>query len=232
MLINLISQSNYQSYNVILANALGLYEAVYLNALIEINEKAIRKDKLVDEHFTIDRNYIKNRTTLGISQQKKIEKVLETAKIIHKNNDDCIKVNIDILSGIMMAKEDKIETNLSFLKQATVSEKTRKSENILRAVKNNINQSYPEDMKQAYSEWLDVIQNKFGFVSKQMILTAQSVVDNEANHDVDKAIDIIHIASANGWKDMNYAVSIYNKRNNNKLADVKQNDIKVSTELF
>ena len=232
MLINLISQSNYQSYNVILANALGLYEAVYLNALIEINEKAIRKDKLVDEHFTIDRNYIKNRTTLGVSQQKKIEEVLETAKIIHKNNDDCIKVNIDILSGIMMAKEDKIETNLSFLKQATVSEKTRKSENILRAVKNNINQSYPEDMKQAYSEWLDVIQNKFGFVSKQMILTAQSVVDNEANHDVDKAIDIIHIASANGWKDMSYAVSIYNKRNNNKLADVKQNDIKVSTELF
>ena len=68
MLINLISLSNYQSYNVILARTLGLYEAVYLNALIEINEKAIRKNKLQNEHFLVDRKYIQSRTTLGISQ--------------------------------------------------------------------------------------------------------------------------------------------------------------------
>ena len=64
MLINLISSSNYQSYNVIIAKALGLETAVYLNALIEINEKAIRKNKLVDEHFLIDRNYILERTNI------------------------------------------------------------------------------------------------------------------------------------------------------------------------
>lgn len=229
MLINLVSLSNYQSYNVILAQSLGLNTAVYLNALIEINEKAIRKNKLDNEHFLIDRNYIKERTTLGISQQKEIETVLEKAQIIHKNGDDCIKVNIDILSSIMMGEKESIVKTLSFLKPQT---KSSKKDAILRSVKKNINEFYPEDMKQAYCEWLDVIQNKFGFVSKQMILSAQKIVDEEANHDVDKAIEIIHIASANGWKDMSYAVSTFNRKNSNNFVKVKQNYINVSDESF
>ena len=221
--------NDYQSYNVILAQSLGLNAAVYLNALIEINEKAIRKNKLDNEHFLIDRNYIKERTTLGISQQKEIEVSLEKASIIHKNGDDYIKVNIDILSSIMMGEKESIVKTLSFLKPQT---KTSKKDAILRAVKKNIKESYPEDMKQAYCEWLDVIQNKFGFVSKQMIILAQKTIDSASNHDVDKAIDIIHIASANGWKDMSYAVSVYNKRMNNNFKEVKQNNISISNEQF
>lgn len=229
MLINLVSLSNYQSYNVIIAKALGLETAVYLNALIEINEKAIRKNKLVDDHFLIDRKYITQRTTLGASQQRSIENTLQEARIIHKNNDDCIKVNVDVLSGIMMGDNESIVDDLSFLKQDS---RPKKSEAILQAVKKYISDSYPEDMKQAYCEWLDVIQNKFGFVSKQMVLEAQEIVDATADHDVDKAIDIIHIASANGWKDMQYAVKTYKKRHSNKLEEVKQNTINISAEAF
>lgn len=223
MLINLISLSNYQSYNVVLARVLGLNEAVYLNALIEINEKAIRKNKLQDEHFLIDRKYIQSRTTLGVSQQKNIEKALESVKIIHKNNDDCIKVNVDILFSIMKDENEDVVEDLSFIKQHSKTQKNAKAENILKAVKNHINQEYPPDMIQAYSEWLDVIQNKFGFVSKQMILNAQTTIDNAANHDAVKAIDMIHIASANGWKDMKYAVKVYNEQPKIKPVEVNNN---------
>lgn len=229
MLINLISLSNYQSYNVILAQALGLNTAVYLNALIEINEKAIRKNKLENDHFLIDRKYITERTTLGKSQQRNIEKTLEAAHIIHKKDDDYIKVNIDILSGIMMGENETIVNDLSFLK---TNDKQKRTESILIAVKRHINGNYPQDMKDAYSEWLDVIQNKFGFVSKQMILDAQRVVDKEADHNVDVAIDIINIASANGWKDMRYAVQTYNKQRQVKPVEVKQNRIDVDRESF
>ena len=223
MLINLISLSNYQSYNVILARTLGLYEAVYLNALIEINEKAIRKNKLQNEHFLVDRKYIQSRTTLGISQQKKIEETLESIKIIHKNNDDCIKVNVDILFSIMKDENEDVIKDLSFIKQQNKTHKDIKKESILKSVKNHINQEYPPDMIQAYSEWLDVIQNKFGFVSKQMILNAQTTIDNAANHDAGKAIDMIHIASANGWKDMKYAVKVYNAQPKIKPVEVNNN---------
>ena len=229
MLINLISQSNYQSYNVEIAQLFGLETAVYLNALIEINEKAIRKNKLVDEHFLIDRDYILSRTTLKQAQQKQIEENLVRAKIIHKNNEDCIKVNIDILASLMLKENEKVMNNLSSL--LNISSKDAKARNILNNVKRYINTSYPEDMKTAYSEWLDVVYSKFGFVSKQMIINAQTCVDNEANHDVNKAIDIIHIASANGWKDMTYAVNQYKQRNTG-LTQVKQNSIEISKESF
>ena len=230
MLINLISQSNYQSYNVEIAKLFGLETAVYLNALIEINEKAIRKNKLFNEHFQVDRNYIVDRTTLTKAKQMEIEDTLVSSKIIDKHDEDCIRVNIDVLTGLMLKENELVAKNLSSL--FNVSNKEMKSRGILTNVKKNINENYPDDMKQAYSEWLDVINNKFGFVSKQMILNAQKCVDAEANHDVDKAIDIIHIASANGWKDMAYAVKMYNKRNSNKLAQVTQNSIDVSEESF
>lgn len=230
MLIDLISRSNYQSYNVIIAKTIGLKAAVYLNALVEINEKAIRKNKLVDGHFLISRDYIKDRTTLSISQQKNIEDTLEKIHIIHKKGEDYIQVNIDILTSLMAAENEGVLKDLSGLKE-NISPKAQKSMSILKAVKSNINKNYPNDMRIAYEEWLDVIMNKFGFVSKQMLLQAQSCVDKESNHDADKAIDIIHIASANGWKDMSYAVKRY-KENNDGLVKVRQNKIEVSGEVF
>lgn len=231
MLIDLISQSNYQSYNVIIARVFGLETAVYLNALVEINEKAIRKNKLVKEHFVINRQYIKDRTTLSISQQKKIEETLEKINIIHKNGMDCIKVDIDILISLMAVENEGVVKDLSNLKN-NIPSKTQKSMSILRSVKANINNSYPNDMKVAYEEWLDVIMNKFGFVSKQMLFQAQSCVDEESNHDANKAIDIIHIASANGWKDMKYAIKRYNQTTTSNLTKVHQNKIDISGEAF
>ena len=230
MLIDLISQSNYQSYNVIIARVFGLETAVYLNALIEINEKAIRKNKLHDNYFTIDRKYIKNRTTLSISQQKKIEDTLIKVNIIHKNGMDCMRVDINTLISLMAVENEGVVKDLTSLKN-TIPDKTQKSMSILKSVKANINKSYPIDMKVAYEEWLDVIMNKFGFVSKQMLFQAQSCVDEEANHNANKAIDIIHIASANGWKDMKYAIKRYNQ-NNSGAVKVYQNKIDVSGETF
>ena len=63
MLIELLSSSNYVNFNIKVAQILGLKSAIYLSQLMDINEKAIRKNKIEDNFFTIDRKYIESRTT-------------------------------------------------------------------------------------------------------------------------------------------------------------------------
>ena len=61
----------YVSYNVRLAHILDLPTAVYVSELININRKAIEKEKLKgDGFFKLDRNYIELRTTLKKEEQK------------------------------------------------------------------------------------------------------------------------------------------------------------------
>ena len=84
MLIDLINTSNYVSYNIKLAQLLGLKEAIYLSELLNINDKAIRKNKINNNYFDIDRKYLETRTTLNVSEQDKIEKTLIKLKIIKK----------------------------------------------------------------------------------------------------------------------------------------------------
>ena len=55
MLIELLSTSNYVSYNTKLAQLLGLHASIYLSELMSINDKAIRKDKTSESSFVLDR---------------------------------------------------------------------------------------------------------------------------------------------------------------------------------
>ena len=66
MLIQLLSQSNYGSFNITVAHMLNLETAVYLSELMNINEKALRKNKLDDNQFILDRKYITERTTISV----------------------------------------------------------------------------------------------------------------------------------------------------------------------
>ena len=58
MLLDLLSLDNYVSYNIKVAEILGLHAAIYLSELMNINDKAIRKSKTKDNFFTVDRKYI------------------------------------------------------------------------------------------------------------------------------------------------------------------------------
>ena len=73
MLIELLSTSNYVSYNTKLAQLLGLHASIYLSELMSINDKAIRKDKTSESSFVLDREYMTKRTTFDIEEQLEIE---------------------------------------------------------------------------------------------------------------------------------------------------------------
>ena len=191
---------------------MGLESSIYLSALIDINEKAYRKDKIIDGFFIVDRDYVEKRTTLNKTRQSKIESELSRVGILQLSNER-IKINLEILTSLVLEENEDIRKDLSSFRKAATAKS--KGDYILNAVKNNIDQTLPEELQQAYSNWLDSVYSKFNFINKQTLFNAQVEVNNAANHDLDAAISIINIAAANGWKDMKWAVKVYKERYTN-----------------
>ena len=109
MLIELLSTSNYVSYNIKLANLLGLHTAIYLSELMNINDKAIRKNKLNNNYFTLRREYITERTTLSAEEQKDIEKnLLKLGIMTRGKTDDDLSLNITTLTTMLMSTDEQL----------------------------------------------------------------------------------------------------------------------------
>ena len=136
MLVELLSQSNYQSFNIKLAHLLGLEPSIYLSTLIDINEKAYRKNKIIEDgFFTIDRNYVEERTTLSKARQIKIEAELSRVGILQLSNE-YVKICLDILTSLVLEENENIRKDLSNFRRAATAKS--KGDYILESVKKNI----------------------------------------------------------------------------------------------
>lgn len=210
MLIELLSMSNYVHFNVKLAQILGLNASIYLSQLMDINEKAIRKDKMNENFFTIDRSYIEKRTTLNEDTQKDIENNLIKIGVLERSSDnaDMLLLNITVLTSIMMSPDEDLIKNVS--KLAKVKNTKTKQQKIVENLKSNIVTINPE-LRQAYFDWIDTVYAKDGFMTKQAVISAQSTIDSFSNRNLDVALKILEIASINGYRDVQWAINNYNK---------------------
>ena len=211
MLIELLSTSNYVSFNVKLAEMLGLHPAIYISELMSINDKAIRKDKMTESSFSLDREYIKKRTTLSVEEQLEIEGNLIKLGIIEKptDNENCIILNINMLTTLLMSTDEELLENVEKLARIkSKKSKTTKAEAIRQSLKTNIVTTNVE-LIEAYSDWIDAVYAKQGWMSKKAVTLGQSVVDDFSKRDLDVALTIISIAAMHGYVDMQWAVNKY-----------------------
>lgn len=211
MLIDLLSMSNYGSYNIKVAQILGLETAIYLNELMNINEKALRKNKVEENFFIIDRDYIASRTTLTPEKQEQIETTLLKIGILEKSesNKDSISLNITVLTSILMSPDEQLIKNISKLSQPK-STKATKAQAIREQLKTNI-VTTNEELREAYGEWIESVYQKDGWMSKKSVVCAQQVIDEFSNRNLDIALKVIEIATINGYRNMEWAVNSYKK---------------------
>ena len=214
MLIDLLARNNYQSFNIKLARGIGLKSAVYLEALLEINERAVRKQCVSDDGtFSIDREYITLKTTLTIKEQHEIEEQLCSLGIIEVEPKGAetarVLINVSVLTGLCMQEDEVLQGDLSRIKNASNKGEGKRIGN-LNSVKRHIRDSYPEDLKQAYADWLDIVSAKFGFVSIKMLEDAEAQIEAYTRN-VDLAIDVLRIATAQGWKMISAAIDVSKK---------------------
>lgn len=240
MLIELLSTSNYVSYNVKLAELLGLHSAIYISELMSINDKAIRKDKINESSFSLDREYVKKRTTLSPEEQLDIEQNLIKLGIIEKPNKDtsCVILNINILTTLLMSTDEELLDNVEKLaKLKTKKSKATKAEAIRQNLKSSIITTNME-LISAYSDWIDAVYAKQGWMSKKAVDIGQSVVDNFSKRDLDVALTVINIAAMHGYVDMQWAVNKYTeqykvKREINYMPRVTESaPVELSSEVF
>lgn len=241
MLIDLLCTDNYVSYNYKIANILGLQSAVYISELLNINNKAIRKEKLdEDSYISIDREYIKLRTTLTEEEQKDIEKALLSLGILECKDRCKVRLNIEVLASLLVSNEELAASNT---KLKVKKNRRTKNEVILDNLKLNVVTIKNDELRVAYENWIDSVVAKQGWMSKQSVLSAIDTVDNFSNHDLDKALKLIEIAAINGYRDMNWAVNYFNKEftnkksyvimsNNNIKQTEKRDNIQLSEEVF
>ena len=210
MLIELLSMSNYVHFNVKLAQILGLTTSIYLSQIMDINEKALRKNKVNDDFFTIDREYITNRTTITEKEQKEIENTLIKIGVLERSSNDCntLLLNITVLTSILMSPDEDLIKDISKLSQPKKSK--TKAEKIIENLKENIITLNPE-LRQAYFDWIDAVYAKDGFMTKTAVISAQSTVDKFSNRNLDVALKVLEIAAINGYRDITWAINNYNK---------------------
>lgn len=213
MLIDLLSTSNYVSFNIRVAQVFGLHSAIYISELLNINDKAIRKNKIDNSVFKLDRKYIEERTTITVEEQLNIEKNLIKLGLIEKPSDskDDIIVNVTTLTTLLMSEDEELLDNvrtLEKLKKNTSGKKKTKAETERESLKSCINVSNQE-LYDAYCEWIDAVYAKLGWMSKKAVLVGQQMIDETSNRNLDVALKILEIATVNGYKDMTWAVKTF-----------------------
>ena len=210
MLFDMLSTDMYVSFNCKLAQRIGLHASIYVTELLNINRKALIKNKLtVDGFFKIDRNYVEQRTTLSKKEQKELDEILVNLSIleISLNSKDILKLDIDALTGVMLDDRKTIEAKI---KPIVKRKRVTKKEEITIALKNKIETDNPE-LKQAYEDWIDAVMDHQGWMASASVIEGQKVIDRYTNKDLDIALEILKIATINGWRDMTWAIDKFEK---------------------
>ena len=220
MLIDLLSTANYNMYNVSVANKIGLHASIYLSEIMNINDKAVRKNKVEDNYFTIDREYVEKRTTLKKEEQIDIDKLLLELNILEKSNsNDCkVRLNISVLASLLMSDDEELLKDVNKILKKNKSSKLTKAESIAKNLKLNIVTENVE-LRNAYFAWIDSVIAKDGWMVKTAVMSAQNAIDTFSQRNLDVALKVLEIATINGYRDVSWAINKYKSDNRN----IKQN---------
>ena len=210
MLSELLGTSNYVSYNVKLAEIMGLHTAIHTSELINLTLVAEQQGTLVDGFFSVDRKYITKRTTIMESEQRKIEKELyNIGALAYGKDEDTIYLHSKTLVTLMLGTDEKLLEKAKRIGKKCW--KPTKEEGIKMNLKSSIKTTNSE-LRMAYEEWIDSVYDRQGWMNKKCVEVAEETVDAFSNRNLDTALRLLEIASANGYRDISWAIKKFNER--------------------
>lgn len=217
MLLDLLDPNNVGTYNITLAQVLGLNTAVYCSELLAIYKKALVKNKMVGDqqiYFKVDRKYIYKRTSLTIEQQLNIDGKLVEKRFLYKDpeNPDVMYLNLTVLVSTIANENVEVISNLKeFFNESPSEIKRTRREKKVSSLQKSIDTPYPE-VNAALRDWIAAIgSNPKNKLSDQAIKIFLDDVMEFANGNVELAVRIIKIATVQKYIMCKWAINIYEK---------------------
>ncbi len=216
MLLDIMSPYSYLQVNTKMISIFGLNVAAYWAELLNIYPRVIKKKKeeVIQSNgfFTIDREYIKQRTSLEIADQVKCDKALVNVGAVAVDPEDpnfiCISLNrmFEILS------EDDMTVIMDIQKKAK-SRKGSSAETKAAMIRMNLKKAFTEtdsDILAAYHTWIDALMDGKGVITKPQVQIFQKTVENYSTSKPIK-LKIIEIATVHLYRDAQWAINMYEK---------------------
>ena len=204
------NESNYGTYNVKCAKIFGLICSIYLSEILDIYQKAHKKNKIdEEEYFKLNRDYIKERTTLDRNQQAELDEILSSVKVLYLKDKDHLKIDVNHLTSILTSKDEELLKSIS--NECKYQSKEHKRESKNRAVIENLKASIDcsnGELLGALRCWVDSVCER-NFLNKTSVKAFQDVLYQYTKGDLDMALEIVNIATKKGYKECQWAINIY-----------------------
>ena len=239
MVIDVLSSSNYISVNISLCQVFGLNAAVYCSEIFNIYKKVQIKNKFIDgDYFKIDRKYIMSRTTLCIEDQLVIDHNLMKLDIIkkHPDNPDIMKFDFDKLFGYVVCEDkdylDKVSEKVK-TKTPRGTRESKRQRTIVELKDSIVCSNY--ELLTALRNWVDAIYaSPHGYLSKIVIKTFQDGLNEYTQGDLDLALRLVKIATVQGYKNIEFAIHLYEKdqkiKDNKPIFDNQSRRVRVTNQ--
>ena len=218
MLIDLLNSSNYIMINRDAIRIFGLNTAIYCAELLNIYKKAVEKKKLVAENaFKVDRTYITKQTTLSVEEQIKCDLNLQKVNVINiaHEDPDVLKFNVDVFASILSSEDVKILDAVSAKVKVTNPKgtKAKQRDRMVVALKEAIKCPNYELMM-LIRDWVDAIMsNPNKYLSKPQVEVFTNTLFKYCENNIEKAKEIITIATVHQYVDCQWAINLYEKSN-------------------
>lgn len=179
----------------------------------------------------------------GVYSKFDADKVAHYTKIPKREVEDIVKAFVKC-NLMFRNKSDKSYYCLGDIKNADLSKfsltdfeqvKQYKKESKINSLLNLLS-SNNEELREAYRNWLNVLYERFGFLTTDVILEAENKIDKYSERDLDVALDVLSVATSKAYKDVYWAIKLYDekKKSNDNVRTTVYNKEKsvLSGEVF
>lgn len=234
MYLDLVSQDNYINVNIKSAKLFGLTTAVYLSEILAISSKVCRKKKYDADtgYFTIDRDYVTEKTTLDAAAQYSCDKILVKAGILDVCDQDPNKVRINTQTYVSIITSEDQAVLKDVAKAAKVSaadKKAAKAAGIITTMQKIAceNEDDP-DLVNLYQAYVTAVYAAKRYLTRESIKVVKDGLKNFAAGDKAVLVKLLEIGVMHGYTDPAWICDIFSKSYKQQM---KVNEQKIGSSV-